>query len=84
MIDYTLILKKRYNAEWTFNGDDYNNLVWLSDTPKPSKKELDDLWQSVLDEIVAEKQTKINAKETAQAKLAALGLTTDDLAALGL
>jgi hypothetical protein len=84
MIDYTLILRKRYNAEWTLNGDDYDNLVWLSDTPKPTKKELDDLWKSVLDQVEAEKQAKINAKEAAQAKLTALGLTIDDLAALGL
>jgi hypothetical protein len=84
MIDYTLILRKRYEAEWTLNGDDYDNLVWLSDTPKPTKKELDDQWESVLAEIEAQKQAKIAAKEAAQAKLAALGLTLDDLKALGL
>ena len=84
MIDYTLILRKRYAAEWVLNGDDYENLVWFSDTPKPTKKELDALWQSVLDQVEEEKQAKIIAKEAAQAKLAALGLTLDDLKALGL
>jgi hypothetical protein len=33
---------------------------------------------------LAEKAAAIQAKKTAQAKLAALGLTTDDLRALGL
>jgi len=84
MIDYTLILRKRYAAEWVLNGDDYENLVWLSDSPKPTKKELDDLWESVLDQVETEKQSKIAAKEAAQAKLAALGLTVEDLTALGL
>jgi hypothetical protein len=84
MIDYTLILRTRYQAEWTLNGDDYDSLDWLSDTPKPTKKELDDQWESVLAEIEAAKQAKIDAKEAAQAKLASLGLTVDDLNALGL
>jgi len=84
MIDYTLILRKRYSGEWHLNGDDYSNLVWLSDTPKPTKEELDALWQSVLEQVETEKAAKIAAKEAAQAKLAALGLTTDDLKALGL
>jgi hypothetical protein len=84
MIDYTLILRTRYQGEWTLNGDDYDTLDWLSDTPKPTKKELDDQWQSVLAEIEAAKQAKIDAKQAAQAKLTALGLTLDDLKALGL
>jgi hypothetical protein len=84
MIDYTLILRKRYSAEWTLNGDDYANLVWLSDSPKPTKQELDALWQSVLDEVEEEKTAKVAARATAEAKLAALGLTVDDLKALGL
>lgn len=84
MIDYTLILRTRYEGEWTLNGNDYDSLDWLSDTPKPTKKELDDQWESVLAEIEADKQAKIDAKAAAQAKLASLGLTVDDLNALGL
>jgi hypothetical protein len=37
-----------------------------------------------LEERAAKEATAVSAKETAQAKLAALGLTTDDLKALGL
>jgi len=85
MTDYATVLIKKYpNAEWTLNGDDYEGLTWLSDTQKPTKKQLDDLWQIVLEEIQAEIDTKAAAKAAAQAKLAALGLTVEDLQALGL
>ena len=84
-ISYTEILKREYPGfEWTLNGDDYEGLVWLSDTTKPKKKELDDLWNKVQTEIAAEIEAKVQAKLSAQAKLAALGLTVEDLQALGL
>jgi len=84
MVDYTQILKRKFSGEWTLNGDDYSGLTWLSDTPKPSKKTLDDLWATVSAEMDAENEAKSNAKATAQAKLQALGLTVEDLQALGL
>jgi len=84
MIDYTLILTRHFEGQWTLNGDDYNGLTWLSDTEKPTKKELDDLWPQVLEEIEIEKKAKINAKKSAEEKLAKLGLTAQDLRALGL
>lgn len=47
MIDYALILSSHYvGAEWTLNGDSYDGLNWLSDTPKPTQAELDALWES--------------------------------------
>ena len=85
MIDYTQILIRKYpNSLWTLDGDNYDGLTWVSDTPKPSKATLDALWNEVQDLIAAEAQAKINAKAAAQAKLAALGLTVEDLQALGL
>ena len=84
-MDYTLILNLKYpNNKWTLNGDDYKGLTWLSDTPKPSKAELDAQWDEVKEIIESEKQAKIDAKLAAEAKLAALGLTAEDLKALGL
>ena len=48
MTDYAAVLTAEYpGAEWTLNGDDYAGLTWLSDTPKPTKKKLDDLWPKV-------------------------------------
>ena len=84
-MDYTQILKRKYpNTQWTLNGDDYDGLDWLSDTPKPSKKTLDGLWDEVQNLIQTEIQAKEQAKAAAQAKLAALGFTVEDLTALGL
>jgi hypothetical protein len=44
MIDYPLILSVNYaGSQWSLNGDSYDGLTWLSDTPKPSQAELDAL-----------------------------------------
>jgi hypothetical protein len=85
MIDYTLILSTNYaDSEWTLDGDDYQGLTWLSETKKPTKNELDSQWQDILDKIEAKKAASKAKREAAEAKLAALGLTPDDLKALGL
>jgi hypothetical protein len=45
MIDYVAILSANYaGSEWTLDGDNYDGLTWLSDTPKPTQAELDALW----------------------------------------
>jgi hypothetical protein len=75
MIDYTKILNAKYpGAQWSLNGDDYSGLTWLSDTTKPTKKQLDDLWAEVQAEIVAEAATQATAKA---ALLAQLGITEE-------
>jgi hypothetical protein len=75
MIDYTQILTRKYvDSLWTLNGDDYNGLTWVSDTPKPSKATLDGLW----DEVELQIKTEAEAKETAKAALLAqLGITEE-------
>jgi hypothetical protein len=80
MIDYTKILNSKYAGfEWTLDGDDYSGLTWLSDTSKPTKKQLDDLWQEVQDELAAE----INNKKLIKASvLERLGLTEEEIKAL--
>jgi len=46
--DYAAVLTVNYpSAQWTLDGDDYDNLTWLSDTPKPTKAELDAAWPQV-------------------------------------
>lgn len=48
MIDYSAILATNYaDQQWTLNGDSYDGLVWLSDTPKPTQAELDAQWPTV-------------------------------------
>ena len=86
MTDYAAILTANYpDASWTLNGDNYDGLTWLSDTPKPSQAELDAAWPAVQQaqaDAVAARET---AKQTAVDKLAALGLTVDEIqAAFGL
>jgi len=48
MIDYAAVLSSNYvGSEWTLNGDTYDGLTWLSDTPKPTQAELDAAWPQV-------------------------------------
>jgi len=80
MVDYPTILTRKYHEkEWVLNGDAYEGLNWISDTPKPSQEELDGLWDEVVAEIEAEKQAKVDAKASAVAKLEALGLSVDEI-----
>jgi hypothetical protein len=79
-MDITQILSRKFEgAEWTLNGDEYAGLTWLSDTPKPTKAELEALWPTVQDEIAAEAQAKVDAKASAIAKLQELGLTVEEV-----
>jgi hypothetical protein len=48
MTDYAAVLAAiRPGAEWSLDGDDYAGLTWLDDSPKPTKKTLDDAWPQV-------------------------------------
>ena len=79
-MDYTAILIKHYpNDEWTLNGENYDGLVWLSDTPKPTKAKLDSYWADIETELANRKTAKAEAR---QAALDKLGLTADEAAAL--
>ena len=86
MTDYTAVLAANYpDALWTLDGDDYDGLTWLSDSPKPSQAELDDAWPAVQQAQADAVAAKEAAKQSAIDKLAALGLTVDEInAAFGL
>ena len=82
---YSTVLTYLYSGqEWSLSDENYDTLNWFSDTPKPTKDELDAQVKKVQEIIEAEKQSKIDAKARAEAKLATLGLTLDDLRALGI
>jgi hypothetical protein len=75
-----IILSTKYiGSEWTLNGDDYEGLTWLSNSPKPTKKALEDLWPEVQAELSTKAQAKIAAKASAISKLQALGLTAQEV-----
>jgi hypothetical protein len=83
MIDYANILSVNYaGSQWSLDGDSYDGLTWLSDTPKPTQAELDALWASTQAAIAAQKQAAVDVKASALAKLEALGLTQDEVKAL--
>jgi hypothetical protein len=47
-IDYAAVLTANYSgAKWTLNGDTYDGLTWLDDTPQPTQAELDAAWPQV-------------------------------------
>ena len=82
MTDYAAVLTANYpDALWQLDGDNYDGLTWLSDTPKPTQAELDAAWPAVQQaqaDAVAAKET---ARQSAIDKLAALGLTVDEISA---
>ena len=83
MIDYAAVLTANYpDALWTLDGDNYDGLTWLSDSPKPSQAELDAAWPAVQQaqaDVVAAKEA---ARASGVAKLEALGLTVDEVSAV--
>ena len=78
--DYSLALSHLLpDAQWAMDNNDYDNIQWFSeDIEKPSKSELD----NAINEIQAEAQAKVVARQSALAKLAALGLTQEEIEAL--
>ena len=47
-MDVALILSDKYpDTQWTLDGDDYDGLEWLDDSPKPTKKAMEALWPEV-------------------------------------
>jgi hypothetical protein len=79
-MDIAAILVSKYpGCQSTLDGDSYEGLTWLSDTPMPTQEELEDLWPEVQSELAAKAQAKIDAKASAIAKLEALGLTVEEV-----
>lgn len=73
------------NAHFSFKENDYSSIVWHKiEGDAPSFNELENALKEV--KIIEEKQlAELLAKKTAaEAKLSALGLSLDDLKALGL
>lgn len=79
------IFKLRPGSQFKYDNFDYSTIEWivLEGNP-PTQAEID----AAIEEIKAEEaQAELNKaakKAAAEAKLAALGLTSDDLKALGL
>jgi len=69
---------------WIIVGDSFDGITWVDERPRCTKTEFEagfaqyDAWKAEQD------AAKVAQKTAAEAKLAALGLTSDDLKALGL
>lgn len=83
MTDYAAVLAINYADDlWNLDGDTYDGLTWLSDTPKPSQAELDAAWPAVQQAQADAIAAKEAAKQSGIAKLEALGLTVDEVSAV--
>jgi hypothetical protein len=66
-------------AQWTLVGDDYSNIEWLSDNPKPTAKQVADK----IAELPALEAAALESAQNAKAALLArLGITAEEAALL--
>jgi hypothetical protein len=77
------VISLRPGAEWTMSDDDVENITWHTEGVEPlTQAEVDAevarLEQAAIDEAAA----KQAARESGEAKLLALGLTVDEVAAM--
>jgi len=87
MNDYLVkaIRKLMPTAEFSLIDNDYSTIKWdVLDGDAPTKAEIDAAIEQIKSDDTAAETNAAADKATAQAKLAALGLTADDLKALGL
>lgn len=83
MINFKAIQSLRPNAEFTMNGDDLNTIIWhtqgvTTPTPEEIAAEVTRLEAADIDAV----QAKESARQSALAKLTAIGLSEEEIAAL--
>ena len=79
------IRRLKPTAQFTFTDCDYSTIKWdVLDGDAPTLKEITDAIKANDADDKAQAESRAAAKLTAHAKLAALGLTVEDLTALGL
>ena len=77
------VMSLRPGIEWTMAGDDVENIIWHTEGVEPLTQaevtaEVARLEQAAIDDAAA----KQAARESGEAKLLALGLTVDEVAAM--
>jgi hypothetical protein len=80
MTDYALVLSYCFpGKQWAMLDADYETLTWMDDSKKPTKSELDGLWEETQNKIKKEQDSILESRKSAEAKLAKLGLTVDEV-----
>jgi hypothetical protein len=83
MIDIALTLSYlRPNEEWNLNGETYEGLTWLSETPIPTKTEVETAYPLALAEKEAAKVSEAEARQAAIAHAKSLGFTDEMIAVM--
>lgn len=72
------------DAQYTYENNDLDTIQWIAGTNPPTSNEIRAEIPIVEAEVAQQAAEKAASKAQAEAKLAALGLTADDLKALGL
>lgn len=79
------IQKLKPTAQFSYVDDDYSTIKWdVLEGNAPTKAEVDAAIEQIKADEAQAELDKAAKKAAAEAKLAALGLDTDDLKALGL
>jgi hypothetical protein len=79
------ILKLKPGSQFRLENNDYSTIEWFEiDGNAPTQTAIDETIEQIKLEDITQSEAKAQAKAQAEGKLAALGLTTDDLRALGL
>jgi hypothetical protein len=77
------LISLRPGAQFTMNDEDLSTIVWYTDgVTTPTKEELDTEVIRLEEEAKAKVAAQAANKESAQAKLAAIGLTPEEISAL--
>lgn len=82
---FKAIRRLKPDSEFSFIEEDYSTIKWdVLQGDAPSQAEIDAVIQEIKAEEAQAESDKAAKKAAAEAKLTALGLTADDLKALGL
>ena len=76
MITLDKVLQNLYpEAKWSLSGDTYEDLIWHSETTKPTEKQLED-GRATVEALLIQEETE---RETKRAELLTrLGITSDE------
>jgi hypothetical protein len=77
------IFKLKPNSQFSFTDNDYSTIKWdVLDGNAPTQSEIDAAIEQVKANEIAEADAKAAIRTSAMEKLSALGLTTEEIAAL--